>query len=47
MIYPIDASPTTVIATIALPADDGARPSVTEPTKINMMIGIITDLWTW
>jgi len=46
MIYPIDASPTTVIAIIALPADDGARESVTDPTKINMIMGIITDLWT-
>jgi hypothetical protein len=47
MMYPILASATVAIATIALPADDGARESVTDPTKINMIMGIITDLWTW
>jgi hypothetical protein len=44
--YPSDATANVAMPIIALPADDGARESVTDPTKINMIMGIITDLWT-
>jgi hypothetical protein len=45
--YPIDASASTDIATIAFPALDGARESVTLPIKINIMSGIMTLRCTW
>jgi hypothetical protein len=47
MIYPILARASVTIATIAFPADDGARESVTDPMRITIISGMITDFCTW